>query len=49
MTERRGYFMKKQNVYRISFYILGLLILAMGLTPEYESGFGGISHHISIL
>lgn len=47
MTERRGYFMKKQNVYRISFYILGLLILAMGLTLNTKAGLG-VSPIISV-
>ena len=39
--------MKKQNVYRISFYILGLLILAMGLTLNTKAGLG-VSPIISV-
>lgn len=39
--------MKKQNVYRAGFYILGLLILAMGLTLNTKAGLG-VSPIISV-
>lgn len=39
--------MKKQSFYRIFFYILGLLILALGLTLNTKAGLG-VSHIISV-
>lgn len=39
--------MKKQIFYRIFFYVLGLLILALGLTLNTKAGLG-VSHIISV-
>lgn len=39
--------MKKQKVYRACFYVLGLLILAMGLTLNTKAGLG-VSPIISV-
>ena len=47
LQKEDGTFMKKQEAYRVGFYILGLLILAMGLTLNTKAGLG-VSPIISV-
>ena len=41
--------MQKNYIYRGGFYLVGLLVLALGTLSEYEDGTWGLSHHLRIL